>query len=71
MCALAPLAVSLALSLPLQAPVPHCPRADTAMAATLLGDARVQPASTDPQFEAQIRAIHAPAPKPRHRRRRR
>lgn len=67
-----PVAVSLALALPLQAaPAPLCPRADTPIATALLGHARVQLASTDPQFEAAIRAIRAPAPKPTKRRRHR
>ncbi|MGU3284696.1 hypothetical protein [Methylobacterium mesophilicum] len=68
MCALAPLALAATL-----AAAPMCPRLDTAgpVMVALIGNARVEPASTDPEFEAQIRAIHAPAPKPRHRRRRR
>ncbi|MEG9527411.1 MAG: hypothetical protein MIL41_16875 [Hyphomicrobiales bacterium] len=72
MCAaLAPLAIAATLAGPM------CPRADgPAMAAVmvaLVGDARVEPASTDPQFEAAIRAIRAPnaAPKPAKRRSRR
>lgn len=68
MCALAPLAVAATL-----AAAPMCPRLDTAgpVMAALVGDARVEPAATDPQFEAAIRAIRAPAPKPAKRRRRR
>ncbi|WP_375453467.1 hypothetical protein [uncultured Methylobacterium sp.] len=54
-------------------PTPMCPRLDrmAPLMAALVGDARVQPAATDPQFEAAIRAIHAPAPKPTKRRHRR
>lgn len=54
-------------------PTPMCPRLDrmTPVMGALVGDVRVQPAATDPQFEAAIRAIHVPAPRPTRRRHRR
>ncbi|WHQ68637.1 hypothetical protein [Methylorubrum extorquens] len=47
-----------------------CPRPDTAgpVMAALAGDARVQVAALDPQFEAAIRAIRQAPPKRRARR---
>ena len=70
-CALAPLVVVAALAGPM------CPRADRTPApmadvlAALRGDARVELAASDPAFEAAIRAIRQPAPKPSKRRSRR
>lgn len=69
MCGLAPLAVAVALAGPM------CPRLDraTPVMAALIGTGEANPDSrvVDPQFEAAIRAIRAPAPKPRKRRRHR
>ncbi|MGE8128507.1 hypothetical protein ACQKQD_16150 [Methylobacterium sp. NPDC080182] len=70
MCGLAPLAVAVALSGPM------CPRLDqgaSPVMVALVGSGEVASDSrvVDAQFEASIRAIRAPAPKPAKRRRRR
>ncbi|MCJ2074425.1 hypothetical protein MKK68_01950 [Methylobacterium sp. E-016] len=69
MCALAPVALAVTLA---ATPAPMCPRADTLapVMAALVGDARIEPAATDPQFEAQIRAIRQAPPKTARRRHR-
>lgn len=69
MCGLAPIALAVTLA---ATSAPMCPRADTMapVMAALVGDARVEPAATDPQFEAAIRAIRQAPPKPAKRRHR-
>ncbi len=67
MCALAPLVVAAALSGPMCA---RLDRPQSPVMAALVGDARIEPAATDPAFEAAIRAIRSPeSPKPARRRR--
>lgn len=65
---LAPLMLAAALAGPM------CPRLDrpapSAVMAALRGEAPIAMPARDPAFEAAIRAIRQPAPKPRKRRHR-